>query len=78
LDNSLNAQLGIGGPFLQQFYATSFPAGFGFFPSLFALQFQRISPADEFALEGELHRMIYLHGLSIIFAIAVILCLLFF
>lgn len=30
LNNSLNAQLGIGGPFLQQFYATSFPAGIGF------------------------------------------------
>jgi E3 ubiquitin-protein ligase RNF5 len=80
LDNSQNAQLGFGGAFHQQFGAASFAAGFGFFPSLFGLQFQSFAPASTSAPldeEEELHRK-YLSRVLLILGLSVILCLLFF
>lgn len=62
------------------FAGVSFSAGFGFFPSLFGLQFQSFAPApsgntaesDDEMQQAYLSRVLLFLGLSVIF------CLLFF
>lgn len=80
MENNNTAQLGFGGAFHQQFGGASFAAGFGFFPSLFGLQFQSFAPGPATAQldeEEERHRK-YLSRVLLLLGASVITCLLFF
>jgi E3 ubiquitin-protein ligase RNF5 len=61
------------------FGGISFSAGFGFFPSLFGLQFQSFAPAGSNAAQAEEEaQQAYLSRVLLVLGVAVILCLLFF
>lgn len=61
------------------FGGISFSAGFGFFPSLFGLQFQSFAPAGNNAAQAEEDaQQAYLSRVLLILGISVIMCLLFF
>jgi len=70
-----NAQINIG----YNFGGISFSAGFGFFPSLFGLQFQSFAPATPNASQSEEDaQQAYLSRVLLFLGVGVILCLLFF
>lgn len=80
MDHNANGNLPFGGTFNAQFGGSSFAAGFGFFPSLFGLQFQSFAPAPAIAAtdaEEEAQRK-YLSRVLLFLGLSVILCLLFF
>lgn len=78
LDTAHGGQQGFAGAFNQQFGGASFAAGFGFFPSLFGLQFQSFAPgASQIDEEEEQHRR-YLSRVLLLLGISVMICLLFF
>jgi E3 ubiquitin-protein ligase RNF5 len=65
--------------FTTAFGGTSFGSGFGFFPSLFGLQFQSFAPAPANANEAEEEEQRkYLSRVLLLLGFTVILCLLFF
>lgn len=61
------------------FGGISFSAGFGFFPSLFGLQFQSFAPGGTSAPQSEEDaQQAYLSRVLLFLGLSVILCLLFF
>lgn len=61
------------------FGGISFSAGFGFFPSLFGLQFQSFAPASANGTQSEEDaQQAYLSRVLLFLGISVVLCLLFF
>jgi E3 ubiquitin-protein ligase RNF5 len=69
--------------FNGQFQGISFSTSFGFFPSLFGLQFQSFAPilpetAENLSTAEEEQQQLYLSRVLLLLGIAVICCLLFF
>ena len=75
IENTATIPINIG----YNFGGISFSAGFGFFPSLFGLQFQSFAPAPNSATQTEEDaQQAYLSRILLLLGVTVILCLLFF